>query len=86
MPNTRVAPTSARGVSTEIGSPPHSIRQASATMNDRPSVTSTCASSLPTRRRSTNRSMMAPNNATPRPAARAASQKPKPQPISVTPK
>ena len=31
-----VEPRSSGGVSTEIGSPPHCIRQASATMNDRP--------------------------------------------------
>src|SRR6185437_15394155 len=85
-PNTVVVPCAAGGVSTEIGSPPHSIRQTSATMNDRPSVTRTWASSAPTRRRSTKRSMMPPNKATPRPASRAAVQKPKPQAMRLTPK
>ena len=39
----RTNPPSPSGVVTVIGSPPHTMRQKSATMNERPRVTSTCA-------------------------------------------
>jgi len=61
---TKVAPRNALGVSIEIGSPPHHMRQASAIIKERPSVTSTCANSLPGRRRSNRRSTNPPNTAT----------------------
>src|SRR6185437_12347068 len=80
MPS-RANPVSAAGVSTESGSPPQTIRQKSAAMNDRPSVTSTCASCSPGRRRSRSRSASAPSRATASVASTAASQK-----LSLTPK
>ena len=63
------------GVSTLTGSPPHTIRQKSAAMNDRPSVTSTCASASPGSFRSNRRSISAPRIATSSVARIAASQK-----------
>ena len=82
----KVAPRNALGVSIEIGSPPHHMRHASAIINERPSVTSTCASSLPGRRRSSRRSTKPPNTATPNAARIAAGQKLRPSAISDTPK
>ena len=68
-------PPSPAGVSTLIGSPPHTIRQKSAAMNERPSVTSTCANWSPGSRRSNKRSASAPSAATTSVARIAASQK-----------
>ena len=82
----KVAPRNVLGVSIEIGSPPHHIRHASAIMKDKPSVTSTCASSLPGSRRNNRRSTIPPNAATPSAATIAAGQKLKPNAISVPPK
>jgi len=55
-------------------------------MKDKPSVTSTCASSAPGSRRSNSRSIRPPRIATPMPAAIAAGQKPKPMAIRLVPK
>ena len=71
----RTKPPSPSGVVTVSGSPPHTIRQKSAAMKDRPSVTSTCASWSPGRRRSSSRSASAPRAATASVARSAASQK-----------
>ena len=70
-PRRDVAPRSAAGVSIEIGSPPHTIRQTSAIMKERPKVTSTCASSAPGRRRSSSRSTSPPKHGDAEPAERS---------------
>src|SRR5262245_41083775 len=75
---TGVAPRSAAGVAMRIGSPVQTRRQTSAIMNERPSVTSTCASSAPMSRRRMRRSTRAPRTATRRPPRIAAVQKSKP--------
>src|SRR5215831_289637 len=82
----RLAPRSSDGVAIEIGSPPQPNKQTSAIMNERPKVTSTCASSAPGSRRSSSRSTNPPNAATPSPARIAADQKPRPQEIRLTAK
>src|SRR5712691_6786426 len=76
---TAVTPRSALGVATWMGSPVHTMRQTSAIMKDRPSVTSTCASSAPGRRRRMNRSTIPPNTATSNPLRTAAVQKSTPR-------
>src|SRR5712691_2712882 len=78
-PSTEVVPRSALGVSMRIGSPVHTMRQTSATMNESPSVTSTCASSAPGSRRRMSRSTIPPNTATPSPLRIAAVQKSTPR-------
>ena len=78
-----VAPRSPSGVAMRMGSPVHTIRHTSATMNESPSVTRTCASSAPASRRRMKRSTIPPNTATPSPAAIAALQKSNPRAMSV---
>ena len=74
------------GAAIGIGSPPHTIRQTSATMNEMPSVTSTCPSAFPARRRRMNRSSRPPNAATSSPESSAASQRFGKNLSSVTPR
>src|SRR5215831_56454 len=66
---------SAAGVCTGIGSPPHTIRQKSATMNEIPSVTSTCPRALPDSARRMKRSTSPPNTAITAPPISAASHR-----------
>src|SRR5215813_10100751 len=82
-PSAEVAPRRAGGVAMRIGSPVHTMRHTSATMNERPSVTSTWASSAPGRRRRTNRSTIPPKRATPSPLRMAAVQKSTPRAIKL---
>src|SRR5215510_7932579 len=72
---TDVAPRSAGGVAIRIGSPVQTSRQTSAIMNERPSVTSTWASSAPIRRLRIRRSTTPPSPATRSPPMIAAVQK-----------
>src|SRR5712692_11273116 len=76
---TEVAPRSALGVATWMGSPVHTMRQTSAIMKDRPSVTSTWASSAPGSRRRMRRSTIPPSAATSSPLTIAAVQKSSPR-------
>src|SRR5499427_6545548 len=82
-PSAEVAPRRAGGVAMRIGSPVHTMRHTSATMNERPSVTSTWASSAPGNRRKTNRSTIPPKRATPSPLRMAAVQKSTPRAIRL---
>src|SRR5499427_5036854 len=82
-PSAEVAPRSAGGVAMRIGSPVHTMRHTSATMNERPSVTSTWASSAPGNRRKTSRSTIPPKRATPSPLRTAAVQKSTPRAIRL---
>src|SRR5215470_1476276 len=82
-PSAEVAPRRAGGVAMRIGSPVHTMRHTSATMNERPSVTSTWASSAPGNRRKTNRSTIPPKRATPSPLRMAAAQKSTPRAIRL---
>src|SRR5262245_34781817 len=82
-PSAEVAPRRAGGVAMRIGSPVHSMRHTSAIMNERPSVTSTWASSAPGRRRRTSRSTIPPKRATPSPLRTAAVQKSRPRAIKL---
>src|ERR1700682_2044853 len=52
------------GAAIGIGSPPQTMRQRSATMNEMPSVTSTCPRAFPASGRRMNRSTNPPNAAT----------------------
>jgi len=63
------------GAAIGIGSPPQTMRQVSATMNEMPSVTSTCPKAFPARGRKMNRSTKPPNAATTSPPSSAASQR-----------
>src|SRR5262245_7803291 len=72
---TGVAPRSAAGVAMRIGWPVQTRRQTSAIMNERPSVTSTWASSAPIRRLRIRRSTTPPSPATRSPPMIAAVQK-----------
>src|SRR2546425_598957 len=63
------------GAASGIGSPPQIIRHRSATMNEMPSVTSTCPSGLPVSGRRIRRSSNPPQRATARAASSAASQR-----------
>ncbi len=74
------------GAAIGIGSPPQTIRQRSATMNEMPSVTSTCPSAFPARGRRMNRSTSPPNAATTSPLSNAASQRFGTSLSAVTPK
>src|SRR5262245_24650669 len=67
-----------------MGSPVHTMRQTSATMKERPRVTSTCASSAPASRRRMRRSMAPPKTATASPPTIAAVQKSKPHRMRLT--
>ena len=60
------------GAANGIGSPPQIIRQRSATMNEMPSVTSTCPSGLPVSGRRSRRSSNPPHKATAAAASSAA--------------
>src|SRR5207249_1549058 len=80
---TEVAPRSATGVAILIGSPVQTSRHTSAIMKESPRVTSTCASSAPTRRRKIRRSTMPPSAATRSPPRIAAVQKSKPCAIKL---
>src|SRR6266705_6833229 len=82
-PSTDVTPRSALGVAIRMGSPVQTMRQTSAIMNERPRVTSTCASSAPPSRRRMRRSTMPPKAATSSPLTTAAVQKSTPRAIRL---